>query len=1099
MGLRKALSILMTLIILICGMDIMHDTVQGKESTREEWTATSYTDEDGYLIDGLEEAVNKTGKKYWLETTDPMQATITVNSDEIILRNEAVERIFSLPAIGEGGFYTKSYKNLYTEKQLVTGQPVPDMYIGLYDKSYGEVYNPVSADVGTWDGKPEVANQAIKIDPDYYYVGGNGQSHTFVLKSYTIYDECIAPFEWKPHTIYGDPASEPWPPKGKRLEVVFEAPDSFPEAYRGIEIKAIYEIYDNLATIKKTVEITNTGSQSIMVGKLATEVLDVEEDKKELMYIQTNYIGGSEATVPVVNNDQSYLKCRCQYEKDTSPFKELHNKTHTCYDVGPAYTLKQGEAFKSFDAYELFYSTYWNELRGRERLGMMRKVFPWITDNPLTYHHTGRLTKNTINHAMYAGFEMIIQSYGSYDVGNSNSMLTRDKGRLDYYKELIDYAHSKGIAIGFYQAQYTLGQYKEGNNNTSYGGNHVGGWDTWCMASTAFDDYWDNFKYFLEYTGADCVEIDGCYPTTFCNHGEDHVNKDRESDPNPAGTDKLGGTPSKYAMHQGYFDSKVKQWENAQRTMNNWFKENDIYVKVPAWYYGTGGNKGTIGYEEIAWSAPRHEQLIYGRQVIHASGYAKSPSMSWSHIPFSNYHGGGSQAAFLPFKDHQEDYNWVLAQNMGNGITSDFRGTALYDDESAHILNKWVSFYKKYRGIANSDLIHINQADYDETPNIPNPRQRTIKMDTLFHANATNGGEGGEKGLLWVYNQTDEARTETIRVPMYYTGLTGLTYPQVPALGSLPKPLYRYDAGKRDWTRSFYPQREENYTLPAPTATAYKADFLKNGINLEQVTIDSNGYANIQVTLQPMSFAYYTVYGPDKSPSISVEIGAVAGVKQKEVTENSVTLTWDAKVPMEIRENGVLVENPNVNVDYYEIYRDEQLIDTSRTNTYTDSKLQESTTYAYEIRAIMDGASGIKSSTVTVTTSPDHRKPTVLTARATSDRTIEITFSEGILESDLLDKSHYIISNRQIKDMHKISEEAVRLTLETSLEPFVSYSLTLKNMRDLSVSQNRMEDATLEIKYGLIRSYPFESIQEGKVYSLENNKEGITKNCSLTL
>ena len=385
-----------------------------------------------------------------------------------------------------------------------------------------------------------------------------------------------------------------------------------------------------------------------MIGRLAPEVINGNQNMDDLLAMETTYTCGDQSTLPI----NRPLPCKCDLEKEGSPFLGLQDITHSCYEVGPAYELAKGESMIGFDTYEFVHSTYWFELKMRERLGIYRTLFPWITDNPLTHHNTGRLTKEVIDHAAEAEFEMIIQSYSAPD--ESKQMLARDQATLDKYKELVDYAHSKGIAIGIYQAQYTRGQYSQ---NKEYGTNAEGQWGaSMCLASAAFDDYWDNFKNFVQYTGLDCVEIDGTYPGNYCNCGEQHVNKDKETDPaNPEDADT--GKASKYKFHNGVFDSQVKQWENGVRMMCAEFRDMGVFVKVPAWYYLNGANKCGIGYEEAAWSQPRQEQLLYGRQLMHNASYGRTMSMSWSHVPFAEYHGGGGDAAFQPFKEKKEDYN----------------------------------------------------------------------------------------------------------------------------------------------------------------------------------------------------------------------------------------------------------------------------------------------------------------------------------------------------------------------------------------------------------------------------------------------------------
>lgn len=774
------------------------------------WTATPYMTETGKEIPGLEEAVKD--KLYWLETTQPMPATITVDeaARTLVFENGAMRRVLHLPTDAEPFVFTQSLKNTYINQELLDGTIAPEAIIGLYDKGYREIYS----------------KQEILLEPEYFYVGGSGEpSQTFQLTSYEIIEGCEKPFEWTPHPVYGDPAAGEWPPRGMRAELYFAASPEMPAQYQGVNLKIIYELYDNLAAMKKRVEITNETDHVITVGRLAAEILHTKKDTAELLSLETSYTGGNEGTIPF----NSPLPCGCANEAEDSPLHALKNISHACYEAGPAYQLEPRQRFAAFDCYELLHSTFWFELRAREQLGMYRKLFPWITDNPLTFHATLPLSREVIDHAANAGFEMVIQSF-SVAEDRSQEMMATDQVALDYYKELIAYAHSKGVAIGIYQAQYLLDQYK---TSAAYGKNGIGQWNTWCLASAAFDDYFEKFIRFVEYTGIDCVEIDGPYPNCYCDNGELHQ----------------GTEHSQHAVHYGYFDSQVKQWENATRLLCKTLRDLGVYIKVPAWYYMNGGNKCGIGYEEIAWSQPRQEQLIYARQIIHNGSYARTMAMSWTHVPFAEYHGGGSKAAFFPFKKNPEDYNWVAAQCLGNGLTSDFRGTALYDEATEGILQTWTAFYKQHRAIVNADLVHVRQAQFRKGET----GTRTNGIDVLFHADANTPGE---KGLLWVYNQTDEIRTAAIEVPMYYTGLTDLPYPQVPVYGSLGKDVHTY--GEYPPNYDWLPQSSGGeYRLPDITGESRgQAVFVDADGNRQTHAIDSNGNVLLEITLQPMQFTW---------------------------------------------------------------------------------------------------------------------------------------------------------------------------------------------------------------------------------------------------
>ncbi len=57
-------------------------------------------------------------------------------------------------------------------------------------------------------------------------------------------------------------------------------------------------------------------------------------------------------------------------------------------------------------------------------------------------------------------------------------------------------------------------------------------------------------------------------------------------------------------------------------------------------------------------------------------------------------------------------YNRALAQYLGAGVAACYRGYRLYDNNNTKaMVKKWVDFYKKYRDILTSDIIHVRRPD----------------------------------------------------------------------------------------------------------------------------------------------------------------------------------------------------------------------------------------------------------------------------------------------------------------------------------------------------------------------------------------------------
>src|SRR5260370_817918 len=85
-----------------------------------------------------------------------------------------------------------------------------------------------------------------------------------------------------------------------------------------------------------------------------------------------------------------------------------------------------------------------------------------------------------------------------------------------------------------------------------------------------------------------------------------------------------------------------------------------------------------------------------------------------------------------------------------------YRGPRLYDtDATRAVVKKWVEFYRQHRAILDSDIIHVRRPDGQG-------------IDCILHVNA----QTKPRGLAMVYNSTEREVETTLRLPLYYTGLT---------------------------------------------------------------------------------------------------------------------------------------------------------------------------------------------------------------------------------------------------------------------------------------------------------------------------------------
>lgn len=184
------------------------------------------------------------------------------------------------------------------------------------------------------------------------------------------------------------------------------------------------------------------------------------------------------------------------------------------------------------------------------------------------------------------------------------------------------------------------------------------------------------------------------------------------------------------------------------------------------------------GYNEDQYDLPPWQDVTVTRMTVFDDTFRKPPSYGWTFVPLVPYHGG-ADSQFEPMSEHISEYNMALAQNLLAGVAACYRGYRLYDTPAVQeIVARWVSVYKSYRDIINSDIIHVRRPDGQS-------------IDGFLHANALLE----HRGLLALFNPTSFALNATIAVPLYYTGLN--TTAAFYAEGAAPPTIY---AVSRDYT-----------------------------------------------------------------------------------------------------------------------------------------------------------------------------------------------------------------------------------------------------------------------------------------------------------
>ena len=89
----------------------------------------------------------------------------------------------------------------------------------------------------------------------------------------------------------------------------------------------------------------------------------------------------------------------------------------------------------------------------------------------------------------------------------------------------------------------------------------------------------------------------------------------------------------------------------------------DFTIHIWKFHYLPG-----MGYAESQYSLPRWQDITVSRQGLYDDTYKLIPTAGWMFVPLVVYHGGGADAMFEPLDEHLVEYEWALAQYLGEEL-----------------------------------------------------------------------------------------------------------------------------------------------------------------------------------------------------------------------------------------------------------------------------------------------------------------------------------------------------------------------------------------------------------------------------------------------
>ena len=562
----------------------------------------------------------------------------------------------------------------------------------------------------------------------------------------------VKPYEWQPKC--NAPADIAWPARGQRVTFHFAPPADAVAPLKNVVVDVNYEIYDGIPVIMKTFTVRNTGDEEIVVTQFEGEHLAVQPTVSRMLHVESDYSfatanfheGGSAEGIHFGKPGQNpyydyymgggttrFIRDPAWGSMATLNQAEdifLGNPENALLlsrpSVGPNWTVKAGETFNAFRTFEILNDAPTDTERAfLAQRRFYRKLAPQSNEKQLEVHAPRSRDIATlgplIDQMAELGFEMLQapEHPGSFNYADTSA------GNVNSMKTICDYAKTKGIRVKAYQLIIaSQGGWGATNNcidpATGKPGSLFG--QSVCAASAWADMFYTNMWKTIESAGMGGFAPDGPY------HG----------DPCAA---------TNHPHHKGLEDSQWAQWKWMCSVLHEGQRRN-LYLSVPDYYFLNGQTCTGMGYREATDNIDIVLQTLIYRQYIFDATFHKTAQMGWCNLNTEVLRGG--------MEANLDKYERSFFTLLSSGAQVWMRGRRLYDGPNSQaMLQKWMTWYRKYRSIIQGDIIHLRRPD-------------GRGLDYYLHVNPA----GREKGMLLVFNPLDREVRETLDIPLYYTGLT---------------------------------------------------------------------------------------------------------------------------------------------------------------------------------------------------------------------------------------------------------------------------------------------------------------------------------------
>jgi ribosome modulation factor len=419
-----------------------------------------------------------------------------------------------------------------------------------------------------------------------------------------------------------------------------------------------------------------------------------------------------------------------------------------------------------------------------------------------------------LDQAAEVGIEMI--SFGVNMNGTWRSSIGNEfqsAANISWFKNITDYAKSKGIETGAYQllrnarsatfangcapgdaANHSLhpqagfdamdlppplgtGLTCHKNNKTTCRGGP--GCCALCAGTEFFDEMRSSMLDFWDKTGMTVVDQDGA---------------------------ETGGPPCANESHKHHHGLNDSLWVNYVRTeelYKEYCKRGGFIQGMPGLHLEGGQSKRPGGYDEMMFSLPRWTWIHRSRVNMIGPGRSQTESNAVRAypVPLVPYHpsaavddpenpgrrkfdtvvGYESSATLEPLDEHLVELEWALSQTYGTGITGIVRGYRAYQSEKSRaVWLKWNRWFKRYRLTLTTEFQTLQCATecWDShakpPPVLPNVDCNVSSWDGVIHwSPKAQFPTEKTRAVAVIWNPlTTTIQHARIVLPLYYAGFT---------------------------------------------------------------------------------------------------------------------------------------------------------------------------------------------------------------------------------------------------------------------------------------------------------------------------------------